>query len=694
MRRKLLAALLGVTMTATLLAGCSKEAGNTETTTAETTTAAPVETTTQAPTEAPTAAVAEALPETPFAHITFDGADEGYTAVVQSDDVGSLTGATYGIVPTDVTFQYTNGPVDQCLYIDGTFGLDLNLAPTNTDTYTVSFWTNAARLSDYGPTLQMGYNMGMAADVGNNVTWFNVTQSAWGADSAKIFPIVWSRNEASDAADGTDCWPWMYAFDDSIHGKKEWVMVTIVCSGEQQTGPLGSTTTGAQYYVNGVMVYDSQANYTSNAYFEYTWDASLAPNIMKPGDSEFESLFGINYWDTIFKGYVDDLYIYDTALTAGQVSTLYAMGNASVETVQPEGVVAETEPVAVVVEPTGIAQVGATDCSTGWWSAFSDTLEVPVGQTARFKFVNWHTAEASNWNNFLVVLQNMADVHSADPAATVANDPAYAEYAVLRADNWGWGAGYDGIVTPENTYDWDAFLPELQGATVVVDVTNNGETADVVATVTSQAGIVYTQTYKGIAITGDLHCCLTAELACLDIISMGVGPAFTGEVVQTGSYLVGLADCSTPWWSNHADPIAVPAGETVTVEFTNWHTATNAAAWNNFLVVLQNTATGHSADENPEYAEYAVLRADNWGWGAGYDGIVTPECNYNWATFVSDMQGANVVLDVTNNGETADVVATITTITGDVFTQKYAGIAITGDLYFSLFSELGCLDVK
>ena len=127
---------------------------------------------------------------------------------------------------------------------------------------------NADRLSTFGPTLQMGYNMGKAADAGNDVTWLNVTQSEWGADSAKIFPIVWSRNEASDAADGTDCWPWMYAFDNEIHGKREWVMVTIVSSGEVQNGATGATTVGAQYYVNGVMVYDSQANYSSNAYFE------------------------------------------------------------------------------------------------------------------------------------------------------------------------------------------------------------------------------------------------------------------------------------------------------------------------------------------------------------------------------------------------------------------------------------------
>lgn len=347
MKKRILAAFMCAGMAASMFAGCGGSSG-TQTTAdeaqqsdvaqAETETAQTETDETQtesveteaAETEAaaPVAEMAEPeeLPAEAFAHITFDGEDEGYQAVAQTDDVGDNDGATYGLAQTDAELTYEEGVVGNCLYLDGSYGIDLGLQATNTDAYTVSFWMNADRLATFGPTLQMGYNIGKAADAGNDVTWLNVTQSEWGIDSAKIFPIVWSRNEASDAADGTDCWPWMYAFDNEIHGKQEWVMVTIVCTGEVQNGTTGATTAGAQYYINGVMVYDSQANYTDNAYFEYTWDASLAPNIMQPGDNEFEAYFGINYWDTIFKGYVDDLYVYDTALTAGQVATLYQMG--------------------------------------------------------------------------------------------------------------------------------------------------------------------------------------------------------------------------------------------------------------------------------------------------------------------------------------------------------------------------------
>lgn len=99
---------------------------------------------------------------------------------------------------------------------------------------------------------------------------------------------------------------------------------------------------------------------------------------------------------------------------------------------------------------------------------------------------------------------------------------AYKEYAVLRADNWGWNSVGDtasGLLpwTLENTYDWDNFLAEIDGASVNLKVTNNGTTADVVATITSVAGNTYTQSYKGIEIDGPLYFCLGVDGACLDI---------------------------------------------------------------------------------------------------------------------------------------------------------------------------------
>ena len=461
----------------------------------------------------------EALPEA-HAHYTFDGDDEGYTVVVQANkaDDSINDGGTYDIVASDIVPVYADGAVGKALYMDSTYGLDLNLEPTNTDAYTVSYWVNARFFFDFGPTLQMGYNIGRAADAGNNVTWMNITQTGWGADGAKIFPMIWSRNEASDAQDGTDCWPWMYAWDDSVHGKQEWAMITVVCSGEKQDGPSGTITAGAQYYLNGQLMYDSNDNYTNHTYWEeWTWDATLAPNIMKPGDSEFESYFGINYWDPMYVGYVDDLYVYDQALTAGQVLSLYQLGDPSVsveyfDASSGGGAEEPAEPTAADhgdVTITG-TQVGAVDCSTPFWTEFSDVVAVPEGESVTVNFKNYSSG-LENWNNFVVILQNVADAHSADDNAD------YKEYGVVRADNFGWGAGYDGIAALDCDWNWDTFKTDVDGADVELTITNNGDTADVVAKVTTVEGTTYNQSYKGIAVDGDLYYCLTVDGSFIDI---------------------------------------------------------------------------------------------------------------------------------------------------------------------------------
>ena len=457
------------------------------------------------------AAEESALPGA-FAHVTFDGEDEGYIAVTNSEEVpAEADGANKGIVPAEgVEFRYGEGPVGKALFLDGKFGLDLGLMPTGTDAYTVAFWMNASRLSTYGPSLQMGYNVGRNDTVAN-VTWMNITQSEWGTSNAKIFPVVWSRNKANDT------WPWFYGWDDAIHGKREWVHVAIVTDGTEPAYVDGSAPqVNVRYYVNGQLVYNSADG--------LAWaNGALAPNIMKPDEGVgFESYFGINYWDTMFKGYVDDLYVFDTALDDGQVAALYAMGNPAIDSPQngPEEAaeaaaapVEEPAPAPVEIAISGTA-VGAVTLDTPFWGAHSDIWPVAPGETAGVAFVNYNAGEeAANWNNFNVVLQNSPTGHSANDVE------GYAEYAVVRSDNYGWGAGYEGNedLVLANNYDWNTFTSDLNGANVVVLVANNGDTADVLAVIVTAEGKELYQSYSGIKITGDLYFCLVVDNCCLDI---------------------------------------------------------------------------------------------------------------------------------------------------------------------------------
>ncbi len=533
MKKRVLAALLCVAMTASLLVGCG---GGKDKDTEKNTQNSEVTSEKDSEKDTSSDDVKAELTATPVVHYTFDSNDEGWKVVVadanktanNAYDVANVTGSR-GIVDGDMNaVQIIDGAVGKCVYLNGVNALDLQLEPTNTDAYSVSFWVYANRMTTFGPTLTMGSNMAYADNSGNNVTWLNVTQSEWGANGA-IFPIVWSRNEASDSADGTiDCWPWMYAFDDSLHGIGEWCMVTLVCTGElQDAPPTGVTATvGAQWYLNGELVYDSAENYNNGTYFEYTWDATLAPNIMKEEEGQtFESYFGINYWDVIFKGCVDDLYVFDKAISASDVKALYLLGDPSVVPApNTDGEVVEKDNDRPLLKGTG---VGKNDYTQGWWTTWSDIWEVKTGETKTITFKNYHTnLNYANYMNAAVILQNTPTGHSADET-NVNYAEGYAEYGVVRLDNYGWSGANN---TNEHLsalgwtleHDWDfetadAFKNATHNATVVLNITNNGSTVDIVMEITSADGTVHHQSYKGIAVTGPVYACLTVEKACIDI---------------------------------------------------------------------------------------------------------------------------------------------------------------------------------
>lgn len=154
------------------------------------------------------------------------------------------------------------------------------------------------------------------------------------------------------------------------------------------------------------------------------------------------------------------------------------------------------------------AILGAEDCTTGWWGAHLDAdVKVPAGETRAFSFTN--LGGAANWNNYVVVLRNAA----------------LAEYVVVRSDNYGWTGDNSGPYGWKNCTagstgadDWATWLAGMNGAKVVVYVTNNNNgTADVLAITTGTDGKVNTQYYYGIdgVDANDLFVDFTVDSSCL-----------------------------------------------------------------------------------------------------------------------------------------------------------------------------------
>ena len=143
--------------------------------------------------------------------------------------------------------------------------------------------------------------------------------------------------------------------------------------------------------------------------------------------------------------------------------------------------------------------------------------------------------------------------------------------------------------------------------------------------------------------------------------------------------LVGLEDNSTAWWTAFSDDVKVPAGETRSFSFTNYTDGKNN--WDNFVTILRNAAKG----------EYGVVRADNYGWGNGYDGCQHDgTAGADWASWLAAMNGAKVTVYVTNcNNGTADVQAIMKGTDGKTYTQYYLGISTVdpADLYVSFTAD-------
>jgi len=289
--------------------------------------------------------------------------------------------------------------------------------------------------------------------------------------------------------------------------------------------------------------------------------------------------------------------------------------------------------------------VGATDNSTAFWGDHSQLVKVAAGETFVTRFTNY-TSGQNNWNNFVIVL-------------TKSNND---EYAVVRADNYGWGAGYDNnpnLVTSGGQADWGAWLAAMDGAKVTTAVTNNGDgTADVQAVMEGTDGVTYVQEYKGIAIDDpdDFYFHFTVD----------------GSHIEFDD-VVGAEDNSTAFWGAHSVDFIVPEGKTVTTRIKNFSNLQNN--WNNTCVVLTSDGT----------AEYAVVRADNYGWGAGYDNnpnLVTSGGQSDWAAWLAAMDDAYMTISVTNHGTSADVKMVMVGNDGVTYYQDYLGIAISNDLLF------------
>ncbi len=379
-------------------------------------------------------------------------------------------------------------------------------------------------------------------------------------------------------------------------------------------------------------------------------------------------------------------------------------------------------PVAVGTENVSAAEefkeyeVGAADKSAAWWSAFSNSYVVGDGKTLT---VNFDVASdmAQVWHNFAMVFTNN-DKEISTPGDKRTPDGAK-EFAVIRADKFGWGGGADNVALGGSsiTYAGDDFKADvMKDANVTLEISRAGETVTAKTHAVSKADAAqtydFTATFDAIG-AEDLYFTLTLESAYIVIKSVD------GEGVATGNggtpgvagafkpYSIGAEDKSSAFWSEFSKSYVVGDGKTMKVDFDVVSDMANA--WENFVMIFTNNDKEIStpgAERTPEGAkEYAVIRADRFGWAGGdqkslsgaditYEGGELDE-EAAMSNFKDVMKDANVTLEISRSGKditikTHAVSKTDATKTYDLTTKFEAGgngDDGLGDVYFTLTLE-------
>ena len=132
---------------------------------------------------------------------------------------------------------------------------------------------------------------------------------------------------------------------------------------------------------------------------------------------------------------------------------------------------------------------------------------------------------------------------------------------------------------------------------------------------------------------------------------------------------------SAAWWTNFSkDYYTLKKGGKAELKFYNY--SNKQANWNNWCLVAANAERGAEG-----YGEHFVLRNDNYGWFTVAGGNTndnssnvefTLQSDYNWDTFLEDMDGSLVDMNVEFNGNVVKMTSTITTTTKKVYYYSFS----------------------
>ena len=452
-----------------------------------------------------------------------------------------------------------------------------------------------------------------------------------------------------------------------------WQMVTYTVS---ETGK-------ATVYVDGVEVasYWDEPGYTEDGWFAYQ-SGDKYINMFSDDASRWTDVGFLgtgDWWSENFAGLMDNVTMYERALTADDVAALYAAkGDPNATVVTTAITLSETTKTLVTgtdftLEVTAFEPVAVTEAATVTWSSSDDTIAtvengkvtaVKAGTatiTASVSDTVKATCEVTITDEVkpLTAIDVTADKTEIELNATANLTVTYNPEDTTDDKAVTWSTSDDKVATVKDGvvtavgYGKATITAKVGELTDTVEITvlerpataldvkadktelKVGETATITTTVTpadTTDAITY-ESSNGKVVTVD-NGKVTAVGAGNATVTVKAGD-ITKEVkfTVTETSEIKLGDLTVDgFWSAHTAGVEIVAGKTYTITLDAKSTdSTNA--WNCPVYVVYTNSAAKVDNASADYKEYLVCRADNWAWtGAGDSGAGTLGDGYKFET--------------------------------------------------------------
>ena len=230
------------------------------------------------------------------------------------------------------TASYAAGHDGQAVVLDGTNGVRLPDGLIGNYEYSVSFWANPAALTAF-TTAFFGAVNEQQPEGGDpsSVNWISVVPQGWDGNT-----MFWSGSE-----------PWFDGVTGQLIPAMAWSHLGI------------SVNRGlVKVFING----------------EERFSAGNLTDMFTGNEGHFA--LGVNYWDIPFNGMIDELKIYDAALTAGEIRALDIDYTPSSELLQTAADLLDLGDLSAVKEDIHLPTTGPFAAAIDWASSQPAAIEV------------------------------------------------------------------------------------------------------------------------------------------------------------------------------------------------------------------------------------------------------------------------------------------------------------------------------